>query len=153
MFCLFTVQSGCPDGFTEEIDDYCLKLVTSKKTWFDAGRYCASFSSILIEPRTKALNNKFKSYNNKPWIGASDIDAEGSWEWDSNMDALTWKDWAPNQPNNENGNQHCAAIQGNGKWGDFACSDTREFICQAEKGKSSLLLSITAIINYVPWVM
>ena len=120
-----------------------MKPVASEKTWLEAVAYCEAIPSILIEPRTPALNNKAGSYN-KPWIGASDIDAEGNWVWKSDGDSLTYTDWAPEQPNNENGNQNCGAIQGNGKWGDFDCTNhTREFICQVEKGKkgkSSLLL-------------
>ena len=114
--------------------------MTTTKTWPEAVAYCDEIDSILIEPRNQALNNIARSYNNKPWIGASDVDAEGAWVWMSNGESLTYTDWAPKQPNNEGGDQHCAAIQGNGKWGDFDCSvHTREFICQAEKrqkGKS-----------------
>ena len=114
--------------------------MNTPKTWIEAVAYCEAINSILIEPRNKALNNLAKSFKNKAWIGASDIDVEGTFVWKSNGESLTYKDWAPDQPNNDNAEQHCVAIQGNDQWGDFDCTaHTREFICQAEKGKSYMM--------------
>ena len=68
------------------------------------------------------------------WIGATDAKNEGEWEWEYNTtNYLDYKNWAPNQPDNNAGNQNCAVINwigkdvwsgrgGFGTWDDNSCS-------------------------------
>ena len=115
-----------------------MKEETSEKTWQEAVDHCKRINSILIEPREVQLNTIAKSYKSS-WIGASDIDVEGTFVWKSNGESLTYTDWGPVQPNDNEGNQDCAAMQTNDRWGDFDCSTTMAFVCQADKGKTHIL--------------
>ncbi|WP_161787409.1 ricin-type beta-trefoil lectin domain protein [Endozoicomonas numazuensis] len=46
------------------------------------------------------------------------------------VDAAVWS-WAKNEPNNHNGNQHCAVSTMSGRWDDQSCSANYYFACQS----------------------
>ena len=110
-------------------------MFTERKTWSDAAAACRGLNSHLIEPRTEEVNTIAKSFDviHNPWIGASDIQVEGQWVWasDGELVTLTYTDWAIGQPNNLE-DQHCAAYQTVGGWGDNNCTKPQQFICQTD---------------------
>ena len=58
------------------------------------------------------------------WIGLTDVFHDGTWVWDNLGKPLDYSNWAPREPNNWGGVQHCAAIKlwgENGKWDDVGC--------------------------------
>merc|ERR1712168_1107750 len=58
------------------------------------------------------------------WIGLTDIFHDGTWGWDNLGKPLGYSNWAPGEPNNWRGIQHCAAIKlrwEHGKWDDVGC--------------------------------
>ena len=132
-------STGCLNGF-ESNGDHCYLLVEDEVTYQEAVDACQAKFAILIEPRTAELNEIAQSYagEDKLWIGANDIDTEGTWVWVSDREALDFTDWADNQPNDGDGNgQDCAAMQGNGAWGDIQCTATRRYVCQTLHRKST----------------
>ena len=88
------------------------------------------------------------------WIGLTDIFHDGTWVWDHLGKPLAFSAWAPGEPNNWGGLQHCAAIKVSeygarrmGAWDDVGCEvveisyrsdgETLGHICEAA-GKKML---------------
>ena len=60
----------------------------------------------------------------REWISLTDIFHDGTWVWENLGKPLDFSNWAPGEPNNWGGLQHCAAIklwEENGKWDDIGC--------------------------------
>ncbi|TRZ01529.1 hypothetical protein DNTS_005212 [Danionella cerebrum] len=61
------------------------------------------------------------------WIGLHiDLAGSGRWLW-PNGEQVSFSDWAPNQPDNQSGQQYCVAIIYH--WFDFDCNVARPFFC------------------------
>ena len=73
--------------------------------------------------------------NKKFWIGANDINTEGSFTWIRTGAPLVYNDWRTNQPNNAHGIQDCASISyQHMQWFDDNCNDPHDaFICEKSK--------------------
>jgi len=70
------------------------------------------------------------------WIGLTDIFHDGTWVWNHFGRPLNFSNWAPGEPNNLNGLQHCAALDLYvGGWTDVGCDSVRAeqygSICEA----------------------
>ena len=71
---------------------------------------------------------------NDLFIGISDYLNEGIWkraESDYHC-GVNFINWRPGQPNNKDGNEHCAVMKrgADGKWADIPCSTKHQFQCQ-----------------------
>lgn len=58
---------------------------------------------------------------------------EGEWVWTGNVQAMgSYKNWAPGEPNNANGNEHCLEMDMGGQyqWNDNNCENRFNFICE-----------------------
>ena len=73
--------------------------------------------------------------NMKFWIGANDINSEGSFTWIATGEPLVYNDWRNNQPDNYNDVQNCAIINYQQMmWYDENCNVNRDaFICEKSK--------------------
>ncbi len=65
------------------------------------------------------------------WMGYSDLDDEGDWEWVDGS-PTTYENWHPGEPNNGTaGPEHCAGFPEHTAfaWNDLPCGSLRPFIC------------------------
>ena len=67
-----------------------------------------------------------------------DRSTEGDWQWADGKES-TYRNWASGEPNNKNGNQHCAqflldhpawAYVTYGLWDDIDCGNQYVFMCK-----------------------
>ena len=71
----------------------------------------------------------FSGPESTAWMGGTDEHLEGNWSW-VDQTQWDWDSWAPGQPNNYGGQQHCLAVRLDGMH-DFKCSDTyNNYICR-----------------------
>lgn len=71
-------------------------------------------------------------YNTKFWLGLTDLAVEGTFVWqDGTVINSSSPIWELGQPDNSNGQQHCAQLTvSTGKADDFTCGGIRSFICE-----------------------
>ena len=81
------------------------------------------------------INNMF-CRKKKTWIGCNDLAKEGRFVWSYHNKLVTFSNWAPGEPNNDDGNEHCCMVGWvdswhlPGQWNDSPCSLCYRFICK-----------------------
>ncbi|XP_070570789.1 perlucin-like protein [Ptychodera flava] len=65
------------------------------------------------------------------WIGLSDVDVEGSWEWEDGS-KVSYTNWNTGEPNDAGGIEDCAHFWSSldGKWNDYPCTTRMGFVCE-----------------------
>ncbi|XP_071113840.1 C-type lectin BML-2-like [Haliotis cracherodii] len=138
----FTVEvtGVCPNGWTK-YDNSCYSLFTNKHSWQYAKAFCIEFGSQLATLNTKTKNDKAKEFlnylrlNESVWIGANDLHKEGAWVWDSDQKAVTFKDWAPTEPNQTSDHeQDCVVMYSyhGFQWADSGCAVKHNYLCEKQ---------------------
>ena len=77
------------------------------------------------------------------WIGLSDQQKKGDYEWADGAAGGVYRLWAHGEPNDAGGVEHCiymhgrqynrgddAAVTKRRSWGDHPCGDKMEFVCE-----------------------
>ncbi|XP_026154600.1 ladderlectin-like [Mastacembelus armatus] len=131
--CPFTPT--CPSGWTEYCGR-CFVYAPKASTWGDAQKNCQSMDANLASVRNAEEYEAIKTMIAKSkgtgsaWIGGSDAQQEGSWFW-INGDNFKYTNWAPGQPDNFEGVQHCLQMNyGDAKlWDDLNCKTPLPSIC------------------------
>ena len=84
------------------------------------------------------------------WIGASDADVEGTWEWASGPEAgseLVYDNWNAGEPNDSGGNEDSAHIQGLGVWNDANSAASLGYVVEYGGLENALQLTGTATVS------
>ncbi|KAK7884623.1 hypothetical protein WMY93_027746 [Mugilogobius chulae] len=98
----------------------------SKMTWAQARDYCRQHYHDLA--MIESLEEYQAVYNvaTPPfWIGLS----REPWRW-SDKSNSNFKNWAPEEPNNNNRNEHCVAMGPELLWEDKNCELQMPFVCE-----------------------
>ncbi|XP_041376662.1 P-selectin-like [Gigantopelta aegis] len=103
-------------------------------------KYCENMNSYLTTITSSEENTFIKNYliaNGKGttcWIGANDIQEEGTWMWisDGVPKQLNYTDWFTDEPNDFRNSEDCALLlKGYGlKWFDDNCIKNESFTCE-----------------------
>jgi hypothetical protein len=110
--------------------------ITQPMTWIKARAYCAALGGHLVTISNQKEQNFVASLpekldkNNRVWIGLSDEDLDGTWEW-VNGEAVQFTNWGEGLPDNLTGDQKYAEMGYAGpKWNDRPGSSMFTFICE-----------------------
>ncbi|XP_063422181.1 macrophage mannose receptor 1-like [Mytilus trossulus] len=111
----------------------------SQLSWYDARKYCNSFSSDLASIHTNDENRFVYSIAKKNreeyWIGLNELENPGKLKWINN-DAVDFINWDQNEPNDQYGAERCTAMKAiNGNWMDDNCNMKMGFICKKRVGE------------------
>jgi len=92
-----------------------------------------TFSSVaeLDWVRTNVVVRRSK-YEERIWVGASDLTKEGTWKWTSG-ELVPSHFWNPGEPNNQGG-EHCAMFN-KSKFNDARCVTQMMFVCKMGEKK------------------
>ena len=129
--------TSCGQGWAQ-FQSSCYFWATNKKSWADAEDFCQQEGGHLASIPTEDVNNFVweemeRQGQNHFWIGGSDLEEEGVWNWN---DCSLWNFtfWEAGEPNNNNGEQHCLQhwahhfYDAHG-WDDYECETEKPFVC------------------------
>ncbi|RUS82307.1 hypothetical protein EGW08_009939 [Elysia chlorotica] len=131
----------CPPGY-QQLDNHCFLLMPETMTFFEATVACDVVDGKLpevVSPEDQTRLEKFltsagSGVSSNIWLGATDLQQEGTWRYLStdNEDALSaWSHWAPSYPRVDR-SSNCAVLNlPNGwRWQDSACSYNLQVMCE-----------------------
>uniref|UniRef100_A0A667WMA1 C-type lectin domain-containing protein n=1 Tax=Myripristis murdjan TaxID=586833 RepID=A0A667WMA1_9TELE len=113
-------------------------LVEERMTWTEAQSYCrqhyTDLATVTSEEDVVKLNDALGSYRSEVvWIGL--YDGINNWKWSlQNKNyygegEAEFRMWGGGQPNNGYLDEYCVAMNREGQWLDYRCSDRFPFIC------------------------
>ncbi|XP_070552324.1 lactadherin-like isoform X2 [Ptychodera flava] len=106
-------------------------------TYEEARTVCSGLGSSLAKVENVQVDLFLKGYKSRYdgnlWLGATDAKHEGKWTWEDGTQ-VTYTNWAPGQPDNTGGREHCLHLckDWDLKWNDRVCTTHMGFICEKE---------------------
>ncbi|KAJ8321055.1 hypothetical protein KUTeg_002642 [Tegillarca granosa] len=78
------------------------------------------------------VKRMFKKGDRSYWIGASDLQHEGTFRWEGTGQKVKFNDWSSHQPDNYRGREDCAHLwkKRGYRWNDMPCTSKSGYICQ-----------------------
>ncbi|XP_058047709.1 uncharacterized protein LOC131202621 [Ahaetulla prasina] len=133
---------SCPVDWLPR-NNFCYKIFSKPKTWFDAETYCRKLkpgchlASLHNNKDSVALADYISDYlagQGHVWIGLRDTKQNYIWEWTdrSTTDYLPWRN---NQPDHFQNKEFCVEIVDFTEylqWNDDECEALRPFLCQCK---------------------
>ncbi|XP_044284197.1 C-type lectin domain family 4 member E-like [Varanus komodoensis] len=108
-----------------------------KRTWHDAEDFCLSrgahLASILSDKEQLFVSSQL---DQPAWIGLTDANEEGSWEWTdgSRLVSEYWSPGSPDHPKDHGEIEHdCTAMLDSSdeyNWNDASCNDYNGWVCK-----------------------
>ncbi|KAL3871305.1 hypothetical protein ACJMK2_039312 [Sinanodonta woodiana] len=114
----------CGNGW-RKFNSSCYTFIHLNMSWFAAEQYCQLFGShliriddhsefqfiqgVLTELHKKRLKDGAKTLSHY-WTAGNDIIKEGDWVWTPLNVPIRYPAWYEMEPNNSNGQEHCAEI-------------------------------------------
>ncbi|XP_074518338.1 ladderlectin-like [Halichoeres trimaculatus] len=101
------------------------------------GGHLASMHELYERNSIKNLINRYGGGDPSSWIGGSDLDREGTWEW-TDGSPFDYDNWCWGQPNNKNGNNRCTFYNAGRRCRSaFPCGDQSPSVCVKLKGSEA----------------
>ena len=115
-------------------------LYISPKDWNTAKENCREVGGELVkiesEEENQFIKTEYLSARGRYWIGLSDLDYNGQWEWTDGTGLTGYAKWSSGQPKNNNDQQCITILKGqyfrwfDGEWNDYFCSEELGYICE-----------------------
>nr|XP_033780922.1 F-box/LRR-repeat protein 12 isoform X2 [Geotrypetes seraphini] len=129
---LLEVENPC-DFLWKSFEGYCYFFYKEELNWMDAKEMC-ELKNATLAVITSAREQNFLSSrieNEQYWIGLSDANKEGEWEWIDGTDyKSSFKFWKKGEPNDSERNEDCAHLLRKGEWNDLLCTSLSYAICK-----------------------
>ncbi|CAH1775812.1 unnamed protein product [Owenia fusiformis] len=137
---LGVVEGVCPTGWLQ-FGDQCYYFSDALFTWGEARSACQKRQGDLASAGTVSTRDFLTGvvtgsrFNDRNfWFGATDEENEGVWVW---SDGTPWDNsianWSPGQPDNWQGQENCAHLNGDGQWNDQPCWNELHYVCQRDE--------------------
>ena len=141
--------SSCPSGWHRILDSW-IWLSGDQKDFDSAQQQCAQLvhNGRLFEPKNRLQNDLVSTLvkslqPSNAWIGITDRQSEGRFEYLSSGKEASFTGWSPGNPDDYQGRQDCALFwfqwrhNGNnvdasrlGKWDDDDCDSRFHYVCE-----------------------
>jgi len=126
---------ACDEGW-ENLGDHCYRWSTNVMNWTAAEDFCQEQGGHLASvDSNETMDNIMLGLrrggfgdNDYFWLGGNDLAKEGVWE---STDCTPWEFslWAPEEPSNWNGIEHCVAFRVNNRWNAVRLSADARPLC------------------------
>ena len=145
----------CRDPWSQ-LSTGCYLFQQRNSTWYEAKQTCKQSGGHLVEIESMyEMNNLGRAIESLSWdasvhgvwIGLNDVFHDGTWVWDHSGRPLDFSNWAPGEPDNKRGAEHCGVSFTNPhpthawiglprvrKWSDVSCEERGDHygaICEA----------------------
>ncbi|KAK1333812.1 hypothetical protein QTO34_006200 [Cnephaeus nilssonii] len=104
------------------------------KHFYEAQQVCAQAGGQLPSPRSAIEKEALQQLVEAEDKGAAFLSITAFWTEGTftypGGEPLVYSNWAPGEPNNDGGKEHCVEILANGKWNDIPCGAKRLVICE-----------------------
>ena len=134
---ILTDVSQCPSEFLYRNLKLksCYFFSKTKRSWTNARDDCIRRGAYLVEVQSKEEDDflrgivmaEGKAYY---YMGGNDRVKEGQWMWQKSGKPFTYTNWAPEQPDNDDGIEHCLMYWRAIKWNDAPCDHQQLYICE-----------------------
>ncbi|NP_990815.1 hepatic lectin [Gallus gallus] len=117
----------------EYFEGRCYYFSLSRMSWHKAKAECEEMHSHLIIIDSYAKQNfvMFRTRNERFWIGLTDENQEGEWQWVDGTDTRSsFTFWKEGEPNNRGFNEDCAHVWTSGQWNDVYCTYECYYVCE-----------------------
>ncbi|XP_058240195.1 macrophage mannose receptor 1-like isoform X2 [Hemibagrus wyckioides] len=110
-------------------------LIKTPMIWDDAKLYCETNYETLAMVQTaddwKRLTTEAERHGLTVtgWMGLYNQPDDWTWTWYLPDPSINISNWATGQPDNLGGNETCTAMELDGFWSDYTCSELKPFIC------------------------
>ena len=145
-------DSACPTGWLS-VDTQCLYKTPPSITsgFWNSLNSCRYRNGWLASIHTKEIFSKLTEFSHQGvdyWIGASDINSEGTFEWRHGEEWKFTPPWKPGQLGDskspagssdwEREGQHCVPLDASHNMHDRECGDPMSYMCMAHKTQTAL---------------
>ncbi|XP_030792928.1 CD209 antigen-like protein 2 isoform X3 [Rhinopithecus roxellana] len=119
----------------------CYFMSNSQRNWHDSITACQEVGAQLVIIKSAEEQNFLQLQSSRSnrftWMGLSDLNQEGTWQWvdDSPLSTSFKQYWNRGEPNNI-GEEDCVEFNGNG-WNDDKCSAAKFWICKKSAASCS----------------
>nr|CAD28399.1 putative mannose-binding C-type lectin mDC-SIGN [Macaca mulatta] len=119
----------------------CYFMSNSQRNWHDSITACQEVGAQLVVIKSAEEQNFLQLQSSRSnrftWMGLSDLNHEGTWQWVDGSPLLpSFKQyWNKGEPNNI-GEEDCAEFSGNG-WNDDKCNLAKFWICKKSAASCS----------------
>ncbi|XP_055096235.1 C-type lectin domain family 4 member M isoform X1 [Symphalangus syndactylus] len=123
----------CPKDWTF-FQGNCYFMSNSQRNWHDSVTACQEVGAQLVVIKSAEEQNflqlQTSRSNRFSWMGLSDLNQEGTWQWvdGSPLSSSFQRYWNSGEPNNS-GDEDCAEFSGSG-WNDNRCNVDNYWICK-----------------------
>nr|XP_057156504.1 C-type lectin domain family 4 member M [Pan paniscus] len=123
----------CPKDWTF-FQGNCYFMSNSQRNWHNSVTACREVRAQLVVIKSAEEQNflqlQTSRSNRFSWMGLSDLNQEGTWQWvdGSPLSPSFQRYWNSGEPNNS-GNEDCAEFSGSG-WNDNRCDIDNYWICK-----------------------
>lgn len=131
-------DTKCGPDWTIVGTNYCYRLGSVKISWFDADAECKKLDATLVRPYDQTVVSDIRtlvtgSTDTRWWTGLNDIVKAGDWIFDrgglavsADLSQINWI----REPDDQNHQQNCGAINIQGSVSDERCGDKNRYICE-----------------------
>ncbi|XP_064258078.1 hepatic lectin-like [Passer domesticus] len=136
----FLFPCGADSREWEYFSGNCYYFSLARLSWERAREQCRERRARLAVVGSFAEQQFLMSRtrNERFWIGLTDRNSEGNWEW---VDGTDYKSsftfWREGEPNDSGSNEDCAHLWISGKWNDVHCTFECFFVCERPLSQKS----------------
>ena len=98
-------------------------------TWPEAKKLCETKGGHLVTISSQEENDYVYGLMQTGWIGANDIDEEGSFAWVTG-EPFGYSNWRADEPNNASDNEDAVQMWEEGVWNDYSGDNILPFVCE-----------------------